>query len=159
MTPCSAFLQGEESEVVVQKLCVLVGLPGSGKSTWIQANATDGNCLIIDDYLTRAPAPRRFADSLRFSELSEALKGGLTCYISDVRFCESGLRGEISAFVESSFSDVLLEWVYFANDPEECKKRVRKRNRENVLDWELELVDRLSAVYVIPEGEQFSLLK
>jgi predicted kinase len=135
-----------------QLLVVVVGLPGSGKTTLLKNSYFPKQILKIDDFLSRASAPRRFTNSQSYSLLKDALDAGLCCAISDVRFCESELRAEIATFVAQSFPDVSLQWIFFANDPAACKERVRLRGREHSLDWELELIDRLSAVYLIPEG-------
>jgi predicted kinase len=141
------------SNTACQRLVVLVGLPGSGKSTLLGEPALSGIPVQIDDYLTKAPAPRRFTNSLRYSELCEALAAGSDCVISDVRFCESELRAEIATSMAQNFPAVTLEWVYFVNDPEACKERVKRRGRERVA-WEMELIDHLSSVYFIPHDFQ-----
>ena len=59
----------------IATLYVLVGLPGSGKSTWRDANAKDSVVLSTDDYLDRVAAEK----GLSYSEVfKQEYKNALT---------------------------------------------------------------------------------
>lgn len=130
-------------------LMIIIGLPGSGKSTYIEKfREKHTSCSTYDDYQGGAlgddPDPRL---SKHYSFLVRDLKDGRTVLVSDVRYCiPSELNAFLSAVVGTAPNTILV-FKYFENNPELCKQNVMSRNREGRVERELELIDNLSSNY------------
>jgi hypothetical protein len=136
-------------------LILFVGLPGSGKSSYIQElGERNPSFSIYDDFQGQAynhdPDPRL---SKHFGPLVSDLKSGKTAVVSDIRYCAPKELNIFLSAVLSAVPNVLLQFKYFENQPEQCKENVRTRNREGRLEQELELIDNLSESYYIPPIE------
>lgn len=134
-------------------LIIIVGMPGSGKSTFIENLCKQNPSLsAYDDFQGQAfnddSDPRL---SKHFGPLVADLKSKKTVVVSDVRYC---IPAELNAFLSAILGvepNVILSFKYFENKPEICKQNVIARNRESRVDAELELIDKLSAHYKIPD--------
>jgi hypothetical protein len=69
--------------------------------------------------------------------------------IADVNFCRPEVRTAAETEIVRRFAYFDLEWIFFENDPEQCRSNAAERNdgRSVVAD-----IDVLSRAYVIPEG-------
>lgn len=133
-------------------LTIIVGLPGSGKSTYIKALVeADSHLSVYDDYQGEAydndSDPRL---SKHFGPLVSDLKRAKSVVVSDIRYC---VPHELNVFLGAVLSvapDVRIELKYFENNPEACEKNILARNREDRVEKELELLEKLSSGYVVP---------
>lgn len=137
-------------------LIVIVGLPGSGKSTYIkELKKQHPDSLCYDDYQGDAYGnnsdPRL---SKHYGPLVSGLKAGKTVIVSDIRYCLPGELGSFLGAILSAAPNVNLEFKYFANDPEICRKNVIDRAREERDEKELELIDTLGKFYKVPTVER-----
>jgi hypothetical protein len=69
--------------------------------------------------------------------------------IADVNFCRPDVRDAAEFEIGRRFGSVDFEWIFFENDPGQCRSNAAGRNdgRNVVAD-----IDALSRSYVIPEG-------
>lgn len=69
--------------------------------------------------------------------------------IADVNFCRQDVRDAAEFEIARRFGQIDLEWIFFENDPEQCRSNAigRSDNRNVHAD-----IDALSRTYVIPEG-------
>ncbi|MFZ3009952.1 MAG: AAA family ATPase [Candidatus Microsaccharimonas sp.] len=140
-------------------LTIVIGLPGSGKTTYINNLADQNSQLsIYDDYQGEAynndSDPRL---SKHFGELVGNLKKAKNVIVSDIRYC---IPHELNVFlgtVLSAAPNVRIELKYFENNPEACRKNILFRNRENRVDQELELLNKLTSGYVLPSIEHLTV--
>jgi predicted kinase len=112
---------------------LVAGLPGSGKTTMMQTMVADG-ALCIDDIRDLSELPTNPVPWLA---------------IADVNFCRTEVRTAAETEIIRRFGSVDFEWIFFENDPEQCRSNAAERNdgRSVVAD-----IDVLSRAYVIPEG-------
>lgn len=137
----------------MQKTTFLIGLPGSGKTTYLaQRKEFFGDALICDDY--RKSGGSEFAQSLYYEDLIEALSGGRDVVIADIAYCRKERLEEAVAEVRQLARRLgirlKVEYLYFENDPEACKENILRRGRAKRVARELAFVDRTSSVYEIP---------
>lgn len=113
------------------RLAMLIGLPGSGKTHWINAH--------IDDY-------ELIFDDLNRDSLPDALKAiGVvkSMIIADPHLC---VPENLSKAMEL-FNECEIEEVYFENNPTQCKLNVLHRNDGRRVDG---LIDMYAKLYHPP---------
>lgn len=134
------------------RLHVLIGLPGSGKTTFLKQRfqIEHPEVIVFDDYQANAivdlPDPqwsRNRADAI------EALRSGRDVLVSDVNYCRSAVLERLVDLMRIDVPGVEVELIYFANDPASAIHNVRLRGREGHLR-EIELIRDLSKGYAPP---------
>ena len=139
---------------------LIMGLPGSGKTTYIKNNFSDlSNTMICDDYHKSTPSNSHdFIDSLYYSELNEALSTNKNIVLSDIAWCKKDRRdlllSEIDKLIKELGVTPKIEFIYFENNPTVCKNNVIKRGRNDRVERELEFIDKWSKEYSTPDGYQ-----
>ena len=133
-------------------LIIVVGMPGSGKSTYIEElTKNNPTSTLYDDYQGKAynndHDPRL---SKHFGPLVSDLKQGKTVIVSDIAYCVPNELGIFLGMILGSAPNVVLDFKYFINDPEQCKKNVLQRNRDGRVQKELDLIDKLTKHYKLP---------
>lgn len=133
------------------KITFVVGLPGSGKSTWMKQQKAQGNDVhILDDFKANAhnddPA---FCSSRYLSELKAAVESGRDIFIADIDFCRSASRIEADLFVTRNFPEATVRWIFFEKSIISCKENVR-RDHERDVDSRLAKIDEFEPQYQIP---------
>lgn len=134
------------------RLIIIVGLPGSGKTTHMQQLLEDGEiAAFYDDFQARAiehdKNPRL---SRHFAPLVTDLRRGKSIAASDIRYCMQPELNRFLAAVIDAVPDFAIDIRYFENDPKKCAVNVRQRGRENLVDHELGLIAEFSENYRVP---------
>ncbi len=142
----------------MQKITIITGLPGSGKSTYLKNHKEEfGSALICDDYYKSAPGRTvEFNGSAYYQDLRDTLKEGKNVVIADIVFCEDELRREmqdgISKLILELNVDVEVEYRFFENNPEACVANILRRGRPERIESELKFIAEHKDTYHIPEG-------
>jgi len=139
--------------MIMSKLIIIIGLPGSGKSNYMQELLISEKIeerYIYDDFHAKAEkdSPEVIA-SRHFTSLSESLKMGKTCMVSDIAFCNNERRKAFMSAMTEQCKNVKMELHCFRNEPGQCKENIKMRARKSA-DREMELVDELTDKYQIP---------
>jgi predicted kinase len=98
---------------------LIVGLPGSGKTHLANTKYVPKGFLLLDDPRTK-------------DELIEHLRTGVDLVITDPHLCKHNFRNIAKDLLESWSYQV--EFVYFENNPEKCRKLIKHRNDGRLIE-------------------------
>lgn len=133
----------------IEKIILLVGLPGSGKTTIGNALVNDaspiGSTLFIDDISIITNNAKEYLHSLILENISQII-------ISDVYFSQEHVRDAASKTIQEVFPNTPIEYFFFENSVEKCLFNVEKRKELGDNRRVESLVKILSKQYRIPEG-------
>jgi len=129
------------------EIVILIGLPGSGKTTYIKNVLNkDKKYKVFDDFYSNAHESMiktrgHIRSSRYYSELMKILSTGGKCIISDIIFCQSKKLNELKDFInKESRLGFDLKTFCFENNFEECKKNVIRRG-VNKIHNELKFIE------------------
>jgi hypothetical protein len=119
------------------KATIIVGLPGSGKSTYVKDKYR--GVPIFDDISVTGDLPL----------LEAALDRGEHCVVIEPLACLEGTRITLANWMKArSFS---YEWEFFENDPQQCLENVRARKAQGDLRKVEKFIEYTSKDYHIPD--------
>lgn len=120
---------------------ILVGLPGSGKTTFIKNTIEDEYNAVFDDILSPA-------DVTQFKNTCEEF-GGLIV-IADCNLCNPKNLKILYLMIEKEIQrDASVETIYFENNPEACLANVSLRADNRDVE---NSITNLSRIYNPPKG-------
>lgn len=135
------------------EIIFIIGLPGSGKSRYIEKNYSDTNkYLIFDDVKGDAVMNNGdFAYSKYYPEIIAKIKEGkINIVVSDIDFCKDGELKKAKDILEWWINHDKLVFkitsIFFKNDPDQCKKNLTANKTRNNISRN-ESIDRYSKNY------------
>lgn len=126
---------------------VIVGLPASGKTHLCKHEF--GGCQIFDDVID---GHKKAQDNLLPSLKRMAqTTGKVIC--NDIFLCRRRTAEEFRWLLTELFRGVPQEWIYFANDPGQCRINAKSdRTDQSRRSDRLDLISVLTKEYYIPSG-------
>lgn len=102
-------------------ITVIIGLPGSGKTT-LALKMVDDKTFLIDDF------------SLNKELVNDFLKTGLNrLVITDPRLCSTTKKRAETVLKTYLGDNIFISWIAFENDVESCWKNVQERKDGRVI--------------------------
>ena len=134
------------------KVVIVVGLPGSGKSHWVDGHRAECTGLVTYDYFKDSLVPTlRLPDSRHYQDLVESVKAGKDCLLADIAFCEAHRRRETERILADVAPTAVVKWIFFENNPEACRVNINRDGSERARD-RLKYLDIFASSYSIPCG-------
>ena len=134
------------------KLTIVVGLPGSGKSYYINYRKEKYPGICVEDFMAHSIEDSiNFTHSSHYQELIKSLQSGKDCIIADITFCKTIRRIDFIKTIRKDVKDVVLEWIFFENDLLQCQANILYRGRPKANE-EINSAQYLSLRYIIPEA-------
>lgn len=121
------------------RILIVIGLPGSGKTTHVLNHLKQDDNFFIDDF------------SLNLDKIKEFKESGLQkLIIADPQLCfvdETEIIKTLKSLVSEKF---LYEIIYFENNVEQCIKNIKNRNDGRLIS-EFIMRNVYTKHYVIPK--------
>ena len=143
-----------------QKVTIVIGLPGSGKTTYLVSNFQKlPGTLVCDDFHAQADSNSEDLERSRhFEEMKKALATGRSVVIADIAYCSTRRLDKVESQIKELAGQLGIDFgikrLYFENDPTSCRRNLVKRRRGESQKLELSLLGGLSRIYVIPPGAE-----
>lgn len=137
------------------RLIIIAGLPGAGKTTYLQQLKKLGEVdWFYDDFQDRSfgksPDPRH---SRYYGSLIKHLKHQKTIAVADIRYCVPSNVHQLLAVIRAKLplQDAAIELRYFQNDPKACLANAQVRASLTTRDfsYETELINDYTRRYVV----------
>lgn len=121
-----------------QTFCLVVGLPGSGKSIYLDQLQKSGVFIINN--------PRTFEDDI-LPHLDEPRQ---VVAIADHNLCFSSSRESTVVQIRRNVPTAKFRWVYFENDPLQCLANLRAAGRMRSIEGGENYLWQAAQAYSIP---------
>jgi len=119
------------------KATVIVGLPGSGKTTYAKEHYR--GVRLFDDISVSGDLPL----------LEAALDQGEHCIVVETLACLEGTRITLTNWMKAR--GFTIEWEFFENNPQQCLENVKARKAQGDLRKVEKFIEYTTRDYHIPE--------
>jgi hypothetical protein len=108
--------------------------------------------LCCDDFHANADQDSTRVDKSRcYQELIEHLRAGCDCLITDIACCCPSRTVPLREAVTQEIPELNIEYIYFENDPDKCRRNIYRRASQGV-HGELGKLDEFAPLYRISHG-------
>ncbi len=107
------------------------------------------NFVVCDDYHKSAlQKSRAFNDSIYYNGVRTALLSGKSVVMADIAWCKFERLDIVTKGLQELCKELKInppiEFLYFENNPEACKRNAVHRGRKERVDREIEFIDKTS---------------
>ena len=129
----------------IAKITLLVGLPGSGKSTLGNILAKESDSYFLDDISNQTSDINLF-----FADFFQTHQNIQHLIISDVYFCYEKTLKKAQDILNNHFPNAIIDVIYFENSYQKCLNNINYRISLGDDRKVLEFLSNTSKVYTIP---------
>ena len=121
----------------MSKVTLLIGLPGSGKTTYFNTYLSSKVDFIFEDWMgwdvwfRSVPPKNKFNEEPRYNALINRLNNNEYVVLSSIRFCNHKFLCKAEYYLKSQFPNIEIERIYFENDPKKSSANVLYRDNLN----------------------------
>lgn len=122
----------------MQNIIVIVGLPGSGKTTLAnKIKEVNKDYIIIDD-------PKNFS-----IDIEPHIVNGQNIILVDPNLCFDKNRDRLVELIKKLNPNIKIDWIFFENNPTKCLNNIHLRSdNKNVKSF----IKQFSKFYRMPEN-------
>jgi predicted kinase len=143
-----AFMKKDDSA----HLILLGGLPGSGKSKYLERLETEG-WTVFDDFQKRAiNNVALFRMSRHYSELVQALREGRPSVVADVRLVTAEYRDDAERTLRADLSGLAIELRLFELDQAQCAENIKNSPDPRDVPNRLRILGEFAPQHSMPQG-------
>lgn len=133
------------------QLILLGGLPGSGKSFYLDALVARG-WREFDDFQSKAVGDSAdFRDARQFDDLVAALNAGDRCVVADIRVIHQPYRESALSALNGTVLPTALQFQVYENQPARCSRNAQ-RNPDRRLECRLSAIAHWTNHHSVPSG-------
>jgi ABC-type oligopeptide transport system ATPase subunit len=125
---------------MVSHFILLVGGPGCGKTFY-------GNNL----HQKLGPTSY-FIDDIEDLEEIKEVERHSTIIIADPHLCNEKIRNKAVMWLKKNYGDVVVDFVFFENNEEQCRKNVELRRQQGDNRKVEASIRRFAKIYQVPPG-------
>lgn len=142
-----------------RELIVIVGMPGSGKTTYAKKLVEEG---LIDNYCDDYEFWPLKTDGKVWRDEDRRLIAGLNkgqaWAVADTRYCDSLERRKLKLALKKLVPNLKISYVYFDNRPDSCELNATRR-KGGLPRHEINLIYYYTKLYKIPPGAKIIKIK
>lgn len=133
----------------MSKITFVVGLPASGKSSFVEDFIREG-VPVFDDFMKGSPSA--FSRCRHLPKIQTHLNQDRDIVLADILLVQPAFRDEVVR--ELATHAPRIEWVFFENNPAQCLENSARRARAQNEDHQTEvgLIRDLSIRYTYPDN-------
>lgn len=133
----------------IAKITLLVGLPGSGKSTLGNILAKESDSYFLDDISNQTSDINLF-----FADFFQTHQNIQHLIVSDVYFCYEKILKKAQDILNNHFPNAIIDVIYFENSYQKCLNNINYRISLGDDRKVLEFLSNTSKIYTIPSHIQ-----
>ena len=134
------------------RLILLGGLPGSGKSKYLERLRADG-WTVFDDFQKKAINNLAlFRMSRHYSELVQALREDRPSVVADVRLVTIEYRADAENTLRTDLPNVVMELRIFELDQAQCAENIKNSPDPRDAPNRLRILGEFAPKHSIPQG-------
>jgi len=133
-------------------LILVGGLPGSGKSKYLERLEAEG-WKVFDDFQKRAINNlATFRMSRHYSELVQALREGRPSVVADVRLVTAEYRNDAERTLHADLSDLVIDLRLFELDEAQCAANIKNSPDPRDAPNRLRILGEFAPQHSMPQG-------